>query len=150
MVLLGVGLLTGCGMKSFSDSFAVVVDEPQRVSVFDSRMGQSAEWAAKTMGQAAPGRPYVTEVANLEAKMFFDGSPPASIQIGLFLPDLADDGYYAITLNEVTAGTMDYEAVFVPWYSETPVDPRPAMSLVLDIAAGANGWIVNVTLGSAA
>jgi len=144
-MIFGLGLLAGCGTKSFSDAFAVAVDTPQQVSIFDSRMGQSAEWAGKTMGQAAPGQPYTTEVSNIATKMIFDDSPPPSIQVGLYLPDLTDTGYYAISLPQVSAGSISYDAAFVAWYFETPVEQLPPLPLSLDIAAGPNGWIVNVT-----
>jgi hypothetical protein len=143
-LLLVIGLLSGCGMKSFSDAYAVRVDSPQAVSIFDSMMGQSADWAEKTMGQAAPGAPYTTELGRTEAKMVFDGSPPSSIRAGLYLPEVTDTGYYSIVVNEVSAGTLSYEAPFVAWYSDTPVDPKPALPLTLEIAEGGNGWVVNV------
>lgn len=149
-MIFGLGLLSGCGTKSFSDAFAVAVDSPQRVSIFDSQMGQSAEWAGKTMGPAAPGRPYTTEVSNLATKMIFDDSPPPSIQVGLYLPDRTDTGYYAISLPQVAAGSITYDAPFVAWYSETPVEQLPPLPLQLDITAGPNGWIVNVTTSAGA
>lgn len=149
-MIFGLGLLSGCGTKSFSDAFAVAVDRPQQVSIFDSQMGQSAEWAGKTMGRAAPGEPYTTEVSNLATKMIFDDSPPPSIQVGLYLPDVTQTGYYAISLPQVSAGSTTYDAPFVAWYSENPVEQLQPLPLGLDITVGPNGWIVNVTVSSPA
>lgn len=149
-MIFGLGLLSGCGTKSFSDAFAVAVDSPQQVSIFDSQMGQSAEWAGKTMGQAAPGQPYTTEVSNVTTKMIFDNSPPSSIQVGLYLPDVTDTGYYAISIPQVSAGSITHEAPFVAWYSPTPVEQLPPLPVDLDFTAGPNGWIVNVTVSSPA
>ncbi len=132
-------------MKSFSDSYSVAVDSPQDVSIFDSMMGESAEWAEKTMGPAAPGQPYTTQVSNLATKMFFDGSPATSLRVGLYLPAVTETGYYSISMEPVAAGTTTIEAPFIAWYSETPVDPRPALPIAMEIAEGPNGWVVNLT-----
>jgi hypothetical protein len=140
--------LSGCGTASFSNAFAVRVDSPQQVSIFDSMMGESAQWAGKTMGLAAPGSPYTTEVSALDTKMIFDSSPPRSVQVGLYLPSVTETGYYAIDLPAVAPGTVSVSAPFVAWYSETPVDPQPAQPMTLDIAEGPNGWVINITLGS--
>jgi len=144
-VVLGLGLLSGCGTKSFSDSYAVAVDSPQRVSIFDSMMGESAEWAEKTMGPAAPGAPYTTQVSNLTTKMIFDNSLAPSIRVGLYLPAVTQEGYYAIGMNSVVAGSQTYEAPFIPWFSETPVDPRPPLPIAMEISEGPNGWVINMT-----
>jgi hypothetical protein len=144
-VVLGLGLLSGCGMKSFSDSYAVAVESPQEVSIFDSMMGESAEWAEKTMGPAAPGQPYTTQVSNLATKMFFDGSLPTSLRVGLYLPAVTDTGYYSVSLEPVVAGPLTYEAPFIPWFSETPVEPRPPLQIAMEIAEGPNGWVINMT-----
>lgn len=144
-VVLAVALLSGCGMKNFSNSFTVRVDEPQQVGVFDSEMGQSAEWAARTMGPAAPGDPYTVQIVDTDSKMAFDASPPSSIQVGLYLPGVTETGYYSVIINDVTPGTSRFEAPFIPWYSETPVEPRPTLPLTLEIAAGDTGWVVTMT-----
>ncbi len=144
-VILGLGLLSGCGMKSFSDSYAVRVDTPQQVSIFDPRMGDTRDWAEETMGPASPSQPYTTEVSNLSTKMFYDSSPPVSIRVGLYLPSVTETGYYAIGIEPVVAGTLTYDATFVPWYSETPVDPLPPLPISMEIAAGPNGWVINMT-----
>ena len=49
-MVLGAMLLSGCGTATFSNSFAVAVESRQQVSVFDTAMGDSAQWAGRTMG----------------------------------------------------------------------------------------------------
>lgn len=144
-MVLAVALLSGCGMKNFSNSFTVEVGKPQQVGVFDSEMGQSAEWAQRTMGPAGPGAPYTVQIADTDSKMAFDMSPPSSIQVGLYLPAMTEEGYYSVTINDVTSGTVDFEAPFIPWFSESPVEPRPPLPMDLEIAAGDRGWVVTMT-----
>lgn len=144
--LIATVLLAGCGTASFSNAVAVLVPTPQRVSVFDPGMGQSAEWAEKTMGQAAPGSPYTTEVAALDTKFIGDNSPPASLSLGLYLPDRTDAGYYGLSMPTVTAGTSEMSLPFVAWYSETPVAPQPPLQATVEVTAGPNGWLVNITV----
>lgn len=144
-MVLAVALLSGCGMKNFSNSFTVQVAQPQQVSVFDSEMGDSAEWASRTMGPAAPGDPFTVQLADTDSKMALDNSPPSSIRVGLYLPEVTDAGYFSVIINEVTPGAVRYEAPFIAWYSETPVEPRPALPVALEIAAGDQGWLVTMT-----
>jgi len=66
------------------------------------------------------------------------------------LPSVTETGYYAIGIEPVVARTLTYDATFVPWYSETPVEQLPPLPLQLDITAGPNGWIVNVTTSAGA
>jgi len=143
-VLLALGLLTGCGTATFSNSFAVSVERAQEVSVFDSTMGQSAEWATATMGTAAPGKPYTTRINVTDTKLILDSSPPTSVQVGLYLPDVTETGFFAISLPDVTEGSIRVDAPFVAWYSEDPVDQLPPLPMDLDIAAGDEGWVINI------
>ncbi len=145
-VVLTLGLLTGCGTATFSNAFAVTVEQAQEVSVFDSMMGQSAEWAEATMGTAAPGAPYTTRINVTDTKLILDNSPPTSVRVGLYLPDLTSTGFFAIDLPAVTAGSTRVEAPFVAWYSPDPVEQLPPLPLELEIAAGDEGWIINIAV----
>lgn len=145
-LVLGLGLLSGCGTATFSNSFAVVVGSPQQVSIFDPIMGQSAEWAGRTMGAAAPGQPYTTQVSATDTKMIFDNSSPSSVRAGLYLPSVTPTGYFAIDLLSVAPGRVAVDAPFVAWYSDQPVEPQPAQPLQVEIATGEDGWLINVTV----
>lgn len=145
--------LAGCGTASFSNAVAVVVASPQRVSVFDPGMGQSAEWASTTMGRAAPGAPYTTEVSALDTKLIGDDSPPASVSLGIYLPDLteySDEGYFALSVPSVQPGTAQMDLPFVAWYSEQPAVGREPLPATVEIAPGPNGWLINITLAGSA
>jgi hypothetical protein len=143
-VLLGAALLSGCGTATFTNSFAVAVESRQQVSVFDSSMGDSAEWAGRTMGVAAPGSPYTTQVFATDTKLILDNSPPGSVRVGLFLPQVTQTGYFAIDLPSVSEGAVELDAPFVAWYSEDPVEQLPAQPLGLEIVDGPDGWVITV------
>jgi hypothetical protein len=143
-VVLGAVLLSGCGTATFSNSFAVAVESRQQVSVFDTSMGDSAQWAGRTMGVAAPGAPYTTQIVATDTKLVLDGSLPESVRVGLFLPQVTQTGYFAIDLPSVTEGGTDIDAPFVAWYSEDPVEPLSAQPLRLEVAAGPEGWVMTV------
>ncbi len=146
-IVLGLGLFAGCGTGSFSNAVSVAVTTPQQVSVFDPQVGDSAEWAEKTMGQAAPGAPYTTEVPALATKFFFDSSPPPSLNLGVYLPSVTEDGWFAINLPAVVPGTRQLDAPFVKWYSATPTSQTPSSQpMEMEITAGPNGWVVNIQL----
>lgn len=146
VIMCAVGLLSGCGTKSFSNSVAVVVSAPQQVSVFDQQMGESAQWASQWLGPAAPGAPYTRDVPALDTKFVGDDSPPASIRAGVYLPDLTDEGYFSFVDNDAVAGTSTQALPFIPWYSETPVPARDPLPVTVEVLPGSNGWLVNITV----
>ncbi len=146
--LVAAVLLAGCGTATFSNAVAVLVPQDQQVSVFDPVMGNSAEWAQKTMGQAAPGSPYTTNVPATDTKFIGDDSPPSSLSLGIYLPDRTDAGYYALSMPTATQGTSQMSLPFVAWYSEQPVDPQPALPATVEMKPGPNGWLVNITVTS--
>ncbi|MEZ5185441.1 MAG: hypothetical protein R2720_06825 [Candidatus Nanopelagicales bacterium] len=145
-IALGLVVLTGCGTATFTNSFSVVVASPQQVSVFDSTMGESAEWAERTMGRAGPAQPYTTQIAVTDTKMIFDGSPPTSLRAGLYLPAVTTDGYFSVDLPAVAAGETTLRAPFIAWYSAKPAASVPdSIPIAVVVAEGPDGWVVNMT-----
>ncbi len=149
-VVFLLGLLSGCGTKSFTNSVAVIVTQPQQVSVFDPQMGDSADWAGQWLAPAAPGSPYTRQVPALDTKVIGDDTPPAALRLGVYLPDLTDTGYFALTLNDAVAGETQRELPFVAWYSPDPVQPSAPLPVAVELAAGPDGWLVNLTIVGAA
>ena len=138
--------LTGCGTKSFSNAVAVITPTRQQVSVFDQQMGDSSDWASQWLGYSEPGAPYTREVPTTDTKLIGDGSPPTSLRAGIYLPDRTDTGYYSLMLNDAVAGVSDVELPFVAWYSPEPVPAQSPLPVRLELAAGPNGWLVNITV----
>lgn len=144
---LGLGLLSGCGTASFSTPVAVTVDSRQEVAVFDPLMGQSEEWARSSMGEAAPKAPYTTQLTSVESKLIFDSGPPASLGMGLYLPAVTMDGYFAIDLRSVSEGAFDIEAPFVQWYTAAPGPDTPdSQPLEVRVDRGPEGWVVTIAV----
>lgn len=146
VMLAVVFALTGCGTKSFSNAFAVITPTPAQVSVFDQQMGDSSDWAAQWLGNSEPGAPYTREVPATDTKFVGDDSPPASLRAGIYLPDRTDTGYYSLIINDAVAGVSEVEVPFVAWYSPDPVPAQPPLPVRLELAAGPNGWLVNITV----
>lgn len=139
--------MAGCGTSTFTNSFSVAVEKTQDVSVFDSSMGESAEWAQRTMGVAGPGRPYTTQMAVTDTKMIFDGSPPSSLRVGLYLPSVTTNGYFSVDLPDPAPGTLVLRAPFVAWFSAEPAESGTEdVPVALVVAEGPAGWVVNMTL----
>jgi hypothetical protein len=146
VVALALGLLSGCGTKSFSNAVAVIVATEQDVSVFDPQMGESAEWASQWLEPAAPGQPYTREVSALDTKMIGDNSPPAALRLGIYLPDRTETGYFSLIDYDAQAGVTDRDLPFVAWFSETPVPAQAPLPVTVELQPGPNGWLVNVTV----
>ena len=142
-MVLGAMLLSGCGTATFSNSSAVAVESRQQVSVFDTAMGDSAQWAGAHDWSGCTGAPYTTRIFATDTKFVLDSSLPESV-VGLFLPQVTQTGYFAIDLPGDQA---DIDAPFVAWYSEDPSEPPSAQPLRLDVAAGLDGGYINWTFG---
>ena len=95
------------------------------------------------MGPASPSQPYTTEVSNLSTKMFYDSSrrSPSGWTV---LPSVTETGYYAIGIEPVVAGTLTYDATFVPRTPRRRSTPCRHCRSYGD-AAGPNGWVINMT-----
>jgi hypothetical protein len=146
VVVSCLALLSGCGTASFSNSVAVIVPSPQQVSVFDSQMGESAEWAGQWLEPAAPGKPYTRQVPALDTKFIGDNSPPAAVRLGIYLPDRTQTGYFSLIDYDAEAGVTDTDLPFVAWFSESPVPAQPPLPVSVELQPGPNGWLVNVTV----
>lgn len=157
--LLAALTLTACGTATFDNAFSVTVSDPQdrlgtdqvKVSVFDPQMGfpEPGTRTSETIGITTPGQPYTTTVFTTDTKMIGDSSPPRTVSVGLYLPQLRADGYYGIRLEPVNATTVDYVAPFVAFnagYEAIGEKPTKAPPLPLRITslAGDNGWEIAV------
>ena len=74
---------------------------PTRVSVFDPLMGDTSDWAGKSMGTTAPGTPYVGSFQTTDTKMVFDSSPPNEVEAGLYLPSYNAKGYFRFRFSPI-------------------------------------------------
>jgi hypothetical protein len=149
-------LLAACGTAVFDHVVEVQVSDPSgrlgagpiEVSVFDKQMGQSAEWARRTMGVARPGAPYVGRVSSTAAKMIYDHSPPAQLEVGLALPAYESRGYFLLSLPPSTDQEHKASAPFIPYgaYFADPGSPAPPLPLRVRTTAARKGWRLHVTV----
>ena len=120
---LVTSFLTGCGTVLVTNNFAVSFDGqsgPVKVSVFDPSMGASAEWAAKTMGEALPAQPYQTSFKTTATRFVGDNSPSDSVSAGLYVPDISKAGYWALTIRPVDGQRSTVTAPFVRYWASSP------------------------------
>ena len=146
-------LLAGCGTVSFTNRVAVSVadssrqwgDEPLAVSVFDPLMGDTRDWARESLGTTAPGEPYRRDLPDTGTRWVGDSSPPRTVQVGIYLPEVDRTGYYAVTVEPVSGQTRSYDATYVSYdYSwETTTGRRPTgppLPLTVTSLDNGNGW----------
>ncbi|MFN8126552.1 MAG: hypothetical protein U0R64_08620 [Candidatus Nanopelagicales bacterium] len=151
-------VLAGCGTASYSNEFRVAVatapspePRPVPVAVFDTLMGDTADWARQHLGTSAPGQPYVTTVSTTATRWIGDNSLPTELRAGLYLPTYDKTGFYALDLKPVDATTTTIQAPYVTYdYSwETKGTPRPTgppLPLTVTYAAGDSGWIIDISV----
>jgi hypothetical protein len=157
-LLLLTCLLTSaaCGTVVFVHTIEVRVSDPSgrlgsapvEVSVFDNQMGQSAEWAQRTMGTTRPDAPYVGRVSSTTAKMIFDHSLPERITISLAVPVYEPDGYFVLELAPPTSEERVVAAPFVPYGASFAEGGSGVMPLRLRVRSEKDeaGWSVRVTI----
>ncbi len=150
-VALGV---TSCGTALITNQFIVSVDDPSgrlpstvKVSVFDSAMGASAEWASKTMGTATATQPYTTSFKSTTTKFIGDNGPSEQVSAGLAIPQYQPKGYFGIQLKPIDGQTVTVSAPFVGYYdyNATTDGKVPSMTLKITSTAGDLKWELKIT-----
>ena len=155
LCLLALLLASACGTAVFEHQIDVTVSDPSgrlgagraEVSVFDKQMGQSSEWARRTMGTARAGAPYAGRVSSTGAKMIFDSSLPERLEAGLALPSYESRGYFVLSFAPQPGTEQQVSAPFVPWgayFAEgSAVAPLP---LKARCEKGEKGWKIALTV----
>ena len=145
-IITGVTLTTtSCGTALATNAFSVTINDPGdrlgsgaiQVSVFDSQMGQSAEWAAKSMGTTSAGRPYTTSFKTATTKTVGDSSPAQQVDAGLAIPQYQPKGFFNIHVTPVDGKTLEVDAPFVGYYNYDPVKDGRVQTMRLKITCEA-------------
>jgi hypothetical protein len=148
LLLLPLSLL-GCGTRVFTHTVTITLDDPDsrlgppphEVSLFDAVMGQSEEWARRTIGRTAPDAPFTTTITTTDTVMVGESGPKPRIGGGLYLPALERQGYFAVSLTAEDGATQEVQAPFVPFFGFPADQPRPSPLAVRATAtAGDDGW----------
>ena len=148
LVMTVVLALAGCGTGTFDSTYRVSVEDPTgavvAVSVFDSSMGDTQDWAEKSLGTASPERPYEATMSAVESRLVLDGGPSKTVEAGLYLPELNPDGWYRVAFEPVDGAQQGVKAPFVPW--EVPGNPAPAIDLRILPESDGSAWILDLTV----
>lgn len=147
-------LVTGCGTVLVDTTFVVAIEDPSEVlppgpvevSVFDSTMGTSDEWASKTMGATSPGQPYVTSFKSTATKMIGDTHPSTTVTTGLAIPGYQPKAYFSINLTPVNGQTTTSEAPFIGYYdySASRAGAVPPLPIRVTGEAGELSWRIHL------
>lgn len=145
--------LTGCGTSLITNNFSLSVVEPSgrapesvQVSIFDSAMGQSAEWAAKSIGTATPNSPYTTSFTSTATKFAGDNSPSKRIVAGIALPQIVPQGYFALTITPVDGATTTINAPFIGYYDNNATKDGTPEPLPLEVTSNASDQTWTLTI----
>jgi hypothetical protein len=151
---LAAVVLAGCGTKAVANEILVSVDRstgvvgpgPVEVGVFDTLMGGSSEYAAKFAGTATEAEPYRGIVSTTVTRMIGDGRPPERLDLGLWIPAIAEKGYFGIALGPETGDATEVMAPFIGDYDydqavDGPVEP---LRLAITREAVNDTWRVTI------
>lgn len=143
-----------CGTALITNEFsATVVDPgkrlpagPTQISIFDSSMGQSDEWARKSMGSTSPGYPYTTSFTTTGTKFVGDNSPSAQVTAGLSIPQFQAKGYFSIQLTPVDGQAVILQAPFIGYYDYSAATDGAVKPLPVTVTAksGNLSWQLTV------
>ena len=146
--------LSGCGNVLVENRFSVTIEDPGgrlapgpvEVSVFDSMMGSSDEWARRSMGTATATVPYTTSFQSTATKFIGDNGPSQTIAAGLALPGFKPKGYFALNLRPIDGQTTTVAAPFVGYYDYEPARDGPVAPLVLTFTSTAreSQWQIRI------
>lgn len=148
LAVLAAVVLSSCGTGTFDAHYRVGVAAGGAasvpVSMFDSTMGDTQDWAERTLGTASPGQPYEATITAVETRMVTDSGPSPKLSAGLYLPSLHTDGWYVVAFTPEDGVAQDVSATFVPW--DPPATPQSPLPLRVLATAQDSAWTVEIAL----
>jgi len=153
VLVAGVAMIA-CGNAVFSHTIDVVVSdpdhrlgtEPLEVSVFDSRMGSTSDWARKFMGVTSDAKPYRTPFTSMKVVTLFDPPRPDELELALALPKFEPRGFFWLRLEPRAAPSGTERAAFGPYNEGTKIDPVPRLDVQYTATPEPKGWHVVLRL----
>ena len=147
LLLAGFALIA-CGNAVFNHTVDVVVSdpthklgsEPLEVSVFDSRMGSTSDWARKFMGLTSDSAPYRTPYTSMKVVTIFDPPRPDELELALALPKFESRGFFWVKLRPGAARTGTERAGFAPYHEFDRIDPVPRLDVQYTATPEPKGW----------
>ena len=147
LLLAGFALIA-CGNAVFNHTVDVVVSdpthklgsEPLEVSVFDSRMGSTSDWARKFMGLTSDSAPYRTPYTSMKVVTIFDPPRPDELELALALPKLESRGFFWVKLRPGAARAGTERAGFAPYHEFDRIDPVPRLDVQYTATPEPKGW----------
>lgn len=148
-----VVLTSGCGNVLVDNQFSAMISDPAHrlpaqieISIFDSSMGQSAEWAEQSMGTAGPGQPYITSFETSATKFAGDSAPQRQVAAGIYIPQFQAKGYFQLQFAPADGQTEQLTAPFTGYYDYSAGVDGPVKPLALTVTSNAIdlGWRLSV------
>ena len=147
LLLAGFALIA-CGNAVFNHTVDVVVSdpthklgsEPLEVSVFDSRMGSTSDWARKFMGLTSDSAPYRTPYTSMKVVTIFDPPRPDELELALALPKRESRGFFWVKLRPGAARAGTERAGFAPYHEFDRIDPVPRLDVQYTATPEPKGW----------
>lgn len=128
-----------------NDASGRIGPPPHEVSVFDGRMGHSAEWAERTMGTAAPGAPFRTTFSTVDT-VTVGVSRPAKVDLWLYLPGLDRRGFYYLHLEPAARPAGEAALAFSPFGDSGPGEEVPGLTVRWSAAPAPKGWRIGLRI----
>lgn len=145
-----------CGTALINNEFSATVVDPSRrlpagpveISIFDSSMGQSDEWARKSMGTTSPGNPYTTSFKTTTTKFIGDNGPSQQVTAGVAIPAYQAKGFFQFQLTPADGQTVTLQAPFIGYYDYNAATDGPVKPLPMTITAksGDLSWQLSVVI----
>lgn len=153
LLLLFAASLLGCGTGVHEHALEVAVSDPSgrlgppphEVSVFDGRMGHSAEWAERTMGTAAPGAPFRTTFSTVDT-VTVGVARPAKVDLWLYLPGLDRRGFFFLHLEPAARPEGEAALAFSPFGDSRPAGELPGLTARWSTAPAPKGWRIGLRI----
>ncbi len=142
-----IAALSGCGTGAFRHDVEIALADPSgrlgvaphEVSVFDWRMGQSAEWARRTIGPTSPTAPYRCEYGTVDT-VVAGARRPERVELALFVPALEARGFFVVKLEPKRRPEGEVSASFAPWGEYFPAAQAPRLAIRYAALPGPKGW----------
>ena len=144
----------GCGTVVYRHTVEVVISDPSHrlgqspvdVSVFDQRMGSTADWARRWMGPTSDAAPYRVPFRTTSAATIFDPPRPDKVELALAVPRLEERGFFTLIVSPRPHASGQVKAAFVPYGDYFPAENALTLPVQYTATPEPKGWHLVIRL----
>ncbi|MBC8086913.1 MAG: hypothetical protein H7Z40_06580 [Phycisphaerae bacterium] len=145
---------SACGTALYKHEVQIIVDDPTgrlgsaplEVSVFDSRMGTTKEFARKTVGVSSAAAPYTRNFSTTAGVLVGSEPRPDSLEFSVSVPAIIERGFFVLRVKPGVSLSGDATAGYLLHSESEPAGDGPTLQFHYSATPLPDGWALQIRL----